>query len=322
MATLVLSNVMKKFENLNVIDNFMFNELETQTDRESAKEFVRILLETILEKKVSNIRIFSQLLEQGRMPGMHGIQMDSYVEACVGEGEDEEQMIFPIKPEVFDIEPNTYETDSEEKRMRYYRALIDTKILASGVKYQNMKNVTLIMISTYDPFKRDRMMYTIENVCKEEPDLKYDDGVRTLFLYVHGKKGTENQALVDLLRYMADSRAENVTNPDIETIQKMMDKIKRSSEIGVRYMQSWEIKQICHDEGYSEGYSEGHDTGYGEGYGNGYDNGYNNGAYNKLVADVENAMKHFHVDLQTACEGLETTVAQYENAKKMLSITQ
>lgn len=222
---------------------------------------------------------------------MHGIQMDSYVEACVGEGPDEEQMIFPIKPEVFDIEPNTYETDSEEKRMRYYRALIDTKLLAAGTRYRNMKNVTLIMISDYDPFKRDRMIYTIENMCKEEPDLPYNDGVRTLFLYVHGKKGAENQALVELLRYMADSRAENVTNDDIGTIQKMMEQIKQRSEIGVRYMQNWEVKQICHDEG----------------------------ASTQLVEDVENAMESFHVDLQTACKGLKTTVEEYQKIKHMIS---
>ena len=164
------------------------------------------------------------------------------------------------------------------------------------------------MISTYDPFKRDRMVYTIENVCKEEPDLNYDDGIRTLFLYVHGKKGAENQALSDLLRYMADSREENVTNPDIETIQKMMDKIKRSSKIGVRYMQNWEIKQICHDEGYREGHDEGYGKGFGEGFGKGSDA--------KLVEDVENVMERFHVDLQTACESLKTTVEAYEKTKK------
>lgn len=79
-------------------------------------------------------------------------------------------------------------------------------------------------------------------------------------------------------------------------------------------MQSWEIKQICHDEGYSEGYDEG----YGNGYDNGYGNGYDNGASQKLIEDVENAMESFHVDLQTACEGLKTTVEAYENAKKVM----
>ena len=288
MAQLVLKNAMKKFEELNVLNNFLFNELETQTDREDAKEFVRIILETVLGKKITNIRIFSQLMEQGRMPDMHGIQMDSYVEACVGEGDDAENMIFPIKPEVFDIEPNTYETDSEEKRMRYYRALIDTKILSTGAKYQDMKNVTLIMISDYDPFKRDRMVYTIENVCKEEPDLRYDDGVKTLFLYAHGKKGAEdNKALADLLRYMADSRQANVTNPDIAAIQKMVEKIKQSSEIGVRFMQSWEIKQICHDEGYQEGLQQGLEQGLQQGIQQGLEQGLEQGHNDTLAAIVQ-----------------------------------
>ena len=208
----------KRFEDLNVIDNFLFNELQMQADEERAKEFVRILLETILGKKVTGIRLFSQLTELGRTPVWHGIQMDVYIEATVGEGEEAETAIFPIRPEVFDIEPNTYPSDSEERRMRYYRALIDTKMLTAGAKYQDMKNVTLIMISNYDPFQCDRMVYTFRNTCEQEPKLKYDDGVRTIFLYVYGKKGAENKELAELLRYMADSRSENVTNSEIQEI--------------------------------------------------------------------------------------------------------
>ena len=91
---------------------------------------------------------------------------------------------------------------------------------------------------------------------------------------------------------------ENVTNSDLETIQEMVEEIKRSAEIGVRYMQNWEIQQIHRDEGYNEGYGEG--------------------ASHKLVEDVENVMKNFHVDLQTACEGLNTTIEEYEMAKRKL----
>ncbi|MBP3205368.1 MAG: hypothetical protein J6M66_08090 [Lachnospiraceae bacterium] len=308
MAKQFTDKTIKKFEDLNVIDNFMFNELEMQADREKAEQFVRILLETILQKKVTEIRIFSQFTEQGRTNALHGVQMDSYIEACVGEGEDGKTMILPIKPEVFDIEPNTYETDSEEKRMRYYRALIDTKILAAGIRYQDMKNVTLIMISNYDPFKCDRMVYTIENTCKEEPELRYDDGVRTLFLYTYGRRGAENnKELADLLRYMTDSRRENVTNPNIEFIQGMLEQIKQNAEIGVRYMQSWEIKQRFRDEG------------YGEGYGEGYDEGYDEGRCRTLVDSVDNAIKNFRLDVKTACEGLGITVEIYENAKLFLA---
>ena len=34
--------------------------------------------------------------------------------------------------------------------------------------------------------------------------------------------------------------------------------------------------------------------------------------------DIENVMRSFHVDLQTACESLKITVEEYENAKKLI----
>lgn len=37
-----------------------------------------------------------------------------------------------------------------------------------------------------------------------------------------------------------------------------------------------------------------------------------------LVSNVEHAMESFHVDLETACKGLGTTVEAYWEAKKML----
>ncbi|MBP3206208.1 MAG: hypothetical protein J6M66_12405 [Lachnospiraceae bacterium] len=62
----------------------------------------------------------------------------------------------------------------------------------------------------------------------------------------------------------------------------------------MKYMQSWEIRQISHDEGYDEGRSQ------------------------KLTEDIENVMQSFHVELQTACESLKITVEEYENAKKLM----
>ena len=139
-----------------------------------------------------------------------------------------------------------------------------------------------------------------KNTCREEPELRYDDGVRTLFLYTYGRRGAENnKELADLLRYMTDSRRENVTNPNIEFIQGMLEQIKQNAEIGVRYMQSWEIKQRFRDEGYGEGYDEGR--------------------CRTLVDSVDNAIKNFRLDVKTACEGLGITVEMYENAKLFLA---
>jgi hypothetical protein len=218
----------KKFEDLNVLDNFMFNELAMQEDKERSKRFFKILLETILQKKVRNIEVIPQRIIQGTGNVNHGIQMDAYVEAYVDE-KGNSGIDVTIQPEVFDLEPNTYESDSEERRLRYYHAMIDTRIFKKGEEYKAMKNVTLIMISNYDPFGYDRMLYTIERRCVEEPDM---------------------------LKYMAESKKENVVNQNLVDIQEMMDDIKMDTQKGVRYMQSWEIENICFEKGHAEGKAE------------------------------------------------------------------
>ena len=40
------------------------------------------------------------------------------------------------------------------------------------------------------------------------------------------------------------------------------------------------------------------------------------GRAEKLVQNVEAAMKNFHLDLRTACEGLGSSLKEYERAKK------
>jgi hypothetical protein len=181
--------------------------------------------------------------------------MDAYVEAYV-DADGNSGIDVTIQPEVFDLEPNTYESDNEEKRLRYYHALIDARILKKSTKYRTMKNVTLIMISNYDPFGYDRMLYTIKRNCAEEPDMPYNDGSKTLYLYTYGRKEIPSQELANLLKYMAESTKENVVNPNLADIQGMMDDIKMDSEKGVHYMQSWEIENICFEQGIVEGKQE------------------------------------------------------------------
>jgi predicted transposase/invertase (TIGR01784 family) len=196
--------------------------------------------------------VIPQRIIQGTGNANHGIQMDAYVEAYVDE-EGNSGIDVTIQPEMFDLEPNTYESDSEEKRLRYYHALIDARILKKSTKYKTMKNVTLIMISNYDPFGYDRMLYTIERHCVEEPEMSYNDGSRTLYLYAYGKKEIPSQDLADMLKYMADSTKENVVNQNLKDIQGMMDDIKMDTGKGVRYMQSWEIEDICFEQGKRDG---------------------------------------------------------------------
>lgn len=72
----------------------------------------------------------------------------------------------------------------------FYHAKIDAKGLKAGEGYHKLNNVAIILIMSLDPFEWDRMVYTIRNTCVEEPEMPYDNGAFTMFLYTKGKRGS------------------------------------------------------------------------------------------------------------------------------------
>ena len=81
------------------------------------------------------------------------------------------------------------------KRVRFYRAKIDAETLKSGDDYGMLKKVYVIFIMPFDPFGLNHMVYTIKNSCVEEPEMPYDDGATTIFLYTKGKVGVPSGEL-------------------------------------------------------------------------------------------------------------------------------
>ena len=77
------------------------------------------------------------------------------------------------------------------------------------------------------------------------------------FSYTKGTEGNPSQALRDMLKYMENSIAENVTNADIQAIHEQVDAVKQDREVGVQYMKSWEREMLIREEGREEGQVEG-----------------------------------------------------------------
>lgn len=248
----------RPIEELNLIDNFLFHTIMTQgTDGE---QFCRILLSTILGRPIRKVRIVAQQSVLGVDTDLHGIRLDAYVEDI----SDEEMMPgcegadAEIIPDIYDIEPNNkYEKGSLPKRMRFYHGLIDTKHLNTGVDYDKLPKVVIILILPYDPFDKDRMMYTIKNQCVEEPDISYEDGATKIFLYTKGTRGNASKSLADMLKYIEDTNVENITNEDIHTIHEFVEKAKHRKEVGVQYMRLWEETERVRKEAIAEGRVEG-----------------------------------------------------------------
>jgi len=64
-------------------------------------------------------------------------------------------------------------------------------------------------------------------------------------------------------------------------------------------------------------FEDGMEAGYDKGKADGYAEGEAKGEAKTLVKNVEAAMKNFHMSLQEACEGLGTTIEEYEKAKEI-----
>lgn len=60
-----------------------------------------------------------------------------------------------------------------------------------------------------------------------------------------------------MLKYIEKSTDDNVTNQDIASIQRLVNKVKNKREVGMNYMKSWEVEQMAREEGYDEGKIDG-----------------------------------------------------------------
>lgn len=238
----------RKIEDLNLMDDFLFCEVVAG---EQGEQFCRYLIKAICKRKVKDIRISAQNVIQGSDTISHGIRMDLYVDEggkCL-----------------YDFEPDKY-TDKKilPKRNRYYRALLDGRLLEAGEEYEKLPDVWTIFILSKDPFGKNRMCYTVKNMIQEDPDFDYEDGAVSLFLYTKGKLGGSKE-LSQLLTYMEKSTQENAITSELKSLHNYVNSIKKRKEVGVRYMKSWELERMWRREAREEGLAEGRTEGRAEG---------------------------------------------------------
>ncbi len=239
----------RKLNDLNLMDDFLINRIAS--DPEYGNAFVGYILATIFGRKMESLFIIPQKVEYGENTDKHGIRMDVYMK----EGE----------TGFFDLEVDQtkdyLERVSLPKRVRFYHAKIDVSILASNTGYDKLSDVCVIFIVDYDPFGLNRMVYTVRNVCLEEPDMPYEDGALSVFLYTKGTEGNPPRELKQLLQYMENTSEENACNEELRKIHRMVQHVKRKRETELAYMQLYEIvrreRRTAQREGREEGRVEG-----------------------------------------------------------------
>ena len=235
----------RNLKELNLLDDFLFGSMVNYPG--IGEEFSRELLKIIFQKDFGKLTVVPQKIYYGSDTDKHGARLDVYLE------EDLSETNLSPKATVYDIEPDTKDAQKYisalPKRVRFYHAKIDGKSLKSGEDYHALKNVIIIMITPYDPFNLDRMVYTIKNTCAEEPDMPYEDGAKTLFLYTKGSKGTPSEELKQLLQYMEHTDKTYAINDELKKIQKMVDIVKQDEEVSLEYMKIFEREAMLIDQG-------------------------------------------------------------------------
>ncbi len=234
---------------MNLTDDFLINCYYLQlygitinrvmSDATYGEEFAKILLGTIFHREIGPLVVIPQKVEYGIETECHGIRLDVYME-------EKDAGIFDMEA---DQNWSLKDRQSLPKRVRLYHAKIDAGVLESGGEYRDLRNVCVIFITTYDPFDKKRMVYTIKNCCTEEPDLPYEDGARTIFLYTRGVNGNPPADLAELLRYMEDTTEKNVCNESIRRLHEMVQHTKQDAKAGLAYMKWYEIETMCREEG-------------------------------------------------------------------------
>ena len=115
-----------------------------------------------------------------------------------------------------------------------------------------------IWILQYDPFGKDKMIYTIKNIVDKNPDVVYNDGITTLILNANGKK-FGNEALKNLLDFFVNTDKQ-VDDAELQEIQNIVKAIKGDAKVGERYMTLGSTlyyeKKMSFEEGREEGRGE------------------------------------------------------------------
>ena len=203
----------KTLDELTLMDDYMFAQVMRET------RHLKPLLEYILQIKIKKIELIE--LQKTKKEGYEskGVRLDLYVTDDVGV--------------VYNVEVQTSNKRNLPKRMRYYQSIIDISILTPGMEYGSLKKSFVIFICNYDEYGRDRYLYTFENICREETDLKFGDESYKVVVNTKGRKGDINTHLKEVLDYLEDG---SVTGDYSRELDEAVKAVKSSEERRLEYM--------------------------------------------------------------------------------------
>ena len=227
----------KTIDELTLMDDYMFAQVMRDT------RHLKPLLQFVLQVSIAKIELIEPQKTEKEGYDSKGIRLDLYVT--------DEQGV------VYNVEVQTTSKKHLPKRMRYYQSTIDISILRPGVDYKELRKTFVIFICNYDPFGRNRYVYTFENICREEPDLLFGDETVKVIVNTRGEIGEISEELKEVIRYLNDGTISGQYSQELDTaVTAVKSNEERRLEYMTLAMHDMEIREEAREEGREEGKDE------------------------------------------------------------------
>lgn len=223
----------ERYETLGISNDFMFGKIMQD------ENICRPFLEQILGIRIHHIEYLEKQKSVDLKADARSVRFDIYVD----DGET-----------VYNCEMQTTQNRNLPKRSRYYQGQIDLNLIAKGEDYSGLKRSFVIFICTFDPFDEEAYAYTFENICREYPDLRLEDGTTKIFLNTKGTVGDVSNDFRELMVYLDTS--ELPKDGGSKLLQDMDDALqsaRSNKEWRHDYMTLELLKNECRQEGRQEG---------------------------------------------------------------------
>lgn len=226
----------KKYEDLTITDDFMFGKVMHHPER------CRKLLEMILDIRIREVVFLDEQDSMNPDYAAKGIRLDIYLEDA--------------ENTVYNVEMQAKNEGDLPERSRYYQAVIDINLIEKGEPYKALKKSYLIFICTFDPFGRGKNIYHFENLCREDPSIKLNDGTEKVFLNTKGTSEAKvslndvKEDLRNLLKYFESKTPQDAYTRELE---KAVTAAKAHREWRCEYMKLEAMTQRIRWEGREEG---------------------------------------------------------------------
>ena len=229
----------KKYEDLVITDDFMFGKVMRHPQRCGK------LLEMILGVKIREVVFLEDQESLNPDYAAKGIRMDVYLEDAGNA--------------VYNVEMQTENTGELPERSRYYQAVIDINLIKRGEDYAALKKSYVIFICTFDLFGAGRQIYHFENLCREDPAIRLDDGTEKIFLNTKGRREAASEPeevgedLWNLLGYLEGAAP---CDAYTEELDKAVRTAREHREWRREYMKLEVMRWDMRREGRAEGRTE------------------------------------------------------------------